>query len=231
LRVYASWLYQLQKQHGTNLPFADSVGPASTFDNVSATVDPSTYGHFIGFTAPNQTTNVGVDYSLTPRLILTGRFGYYFENYHDFGLPIGGVIDNWQTSGSCNPPPGQCALDTKGNPLPASLQQAQGFVSAANSATFTTQNANKAIQVDANLAWYKSGWMGTHNFKFGYQLNRLYNLLGQHFNEPYVQFWVGSGAVYVPQGQVGIDNCAKVETADGNAKCQGNFGYVSVYDF
>src|SRR5205807_9947305 len=33
-RVYSSWLYQLQKQHGTNLPFADSV---QGFDNLSAT--------------------------------------------------------------------------------------------------------------------------------------------------------------------------------------------------
>jgi hypothetical protein len=60
LRLYASWLYQLQKQHGTNLPFADSM---QGYDNVSATIDPSTYAHYIGFTAPNQTTNVGVDYS------------------------------------------------------------------------------------------------------------------------------------------------------------------------
>ncbi|HLZ12510.1 MAG TPA: TonB-dependent receptor [Candidatus Acidoferrum sp.] len=221
LRVYGSWLYQLQKQHGTNLPFADS---SQGQDNLSATINPSTYGHFIGYTAPNVTTNVGADYSITPRLILTGRFGYYFENYHDFGLPTNGIIDQWETNGTT-------ATDAFGNPLPASLQQAQFFVNAANSATFTTRNANKAIQVDANLAWYKSGWLGTHNFKFGYQLNRLSNLLGQHYNEPYVQFWVGKNAVYSPQGSVGQANCAAVEAADGTSNCQGKFGYVSVYDF
>jgi hypothetical protein len=221
LRVYSSWLYQLQKQHGTNLPFADSV---QGYDNVSANIDPSTYLHTIGFTAPNQTVNVGADYQITPRLIATGRFGYYFANYHDFGLPTNGIIDQWETSGTTS-------TDAFGNALPASLQEPQGFVNAANSATFTTQNANKAIQVDANLAWFKSGWKGTHNFKFGYQLNRLSNLLGQHFNEPYVQFWVGSTAVYAPQGAVGQANCAAVEAADGTTQCQGQFGYVSVYDF
>jgi hypothetical protein len=227
-RVYASWLYQPQKQFGTNLPFADSV---QGYDNVSATIDPSTYLHTIGFTAPNQTVNVGADYQITPHLVATGRFGYYFANYHDFGLPTDGIIDNWQTNGTCAPPPGTCAVDAFGSPLPASLQEAQGFVNAANSATFTTRNANKAIQLDANLAWVKSGWWGTHNFKFGYQLNRLSNLLGQHFNEPYVQFWVGSTAVYSPQGAVGQANCAALEAADGTTQCQGQFGYVSVYDF
>ncbi len=233
IRVYGSWLYQLQKQHGTNLPFADSV---QGFDNVSATIDPSTYLHTIGFMAPNQTTNVGADYSITPRLIATGRFGYYFANYHDFGLPTNGIIDNWQTSGiggfqNCvfvAPPAPPCTPST---PLDPALQQAQGFVNAANSASFTTRNANKAIQVDANLAWFKSGWKGTHNFKFGYQLNRLSNLLGQHFNEPYVQFWVGTTATYTPQGSVGQQNCAPFIVKYGPNHCAGADGYVSVYDF
>ncbi len=237
LRVYASWLYQLQKQHGTNLPFADSV---QGYDNVSATINPSAYTHIIGFTAPNQTTNVGADYSITPRLVATGRFGYYFANYHDFGLPTAGIIDNWQTSGinacmNITPPPagGQPSNCPAGNAdaLPAALQQAQGFINAANSATFTTQNANKAIQVDANLAWFKSGWKGTHNLKFGYQLNRLSNVIAQHFNEPYVQFWVGSTAVFSPGGTVGATNCAPFIALYGPKHCAGADGFVSVYDF
>jgi hypothetical protein len=235
LRVYSSWLYQLQKQHGTNLPSPDSV---QGYDNTSATIDPSTYLHTIGFTAPNQTVNVGADYQITPRLIATGRFGYYFSNYHDFGLPTGGIIDQWETSGNnacmnITPPPagGQPSNCPTGNAdaLPASLQQSQFFVNAANSASFTTRNASKAIQLDASLGWVKSGWKGTHNIKFGYQLNRLSNLLGQHFNEPYVQFWVGTGAVFAPGGNTGAMNCAAFITKYGH--CAGADGYVSVYDF
>jgi len=229
-RLYSSWLYQLQKQYGTNLPFADSV---QGYDNVSATIDPATYAHTIGFTAPNQTVNVGADYQITPRLVATGRFGYYFSNYHDFGLPTNGVIDNWLTNGiggfqNCPivPPATSC---TPTVPLDQALQKAQGFVNAANSATFTTQNANKAIQIDANLAWFKSGWWGTHNFKFGYQLNRLSNVISQHFNEPYVQFWVGTTAVFSPGGTTGAQNCTQFIALYGH--CAGADGYVSVYDF
>jgi hypothetical protein len=236
VRVYASWLYQLQKQHGTDLPFADSV---QGFDNVSATIGPSSYAHTIGFGAPNQTTNVGVDYSITPRLVATGRFGYFFANYKDFGLPTNGIVDNWQTNGIGNcqnvtPPPatGQptsCVPGTAGA-LPAQLQQASGFLNTAFS-TLTGINSNKAIQVDANLGWVKSGWMGTHNVKFGYQLNRLSNLLAQHFNEPYVQFWVGTKAVFSPASPTGTTNCAPFDNLYGANHCAGADGYVSVYDF
>jgi hypothetical protein len=229
IRVYASWLYQLQKQHGTNLPFADSV---AGYDNVSATVDPSVYNHGIGFTAPNSTTNVGMDYSITPRVIATLRFGYYFENYHDFGLPTTGTLDNWQANGVG-------ALDNAGNPLPTALQQGLGFENLANSGTFTTQNANKAIQGDASLAWFKSGWHGSHNFKFGYQINRLSNIVAQHFNVPYVQFWVGQGQTVTPASPTGAANCANQYLVnyqpapappDTVASCAGLYGYVSVYD-
>jgi len=230
LRIYSSWLYQLQKQYGTNLPNPDSV---QGYDNVSASIDPSTYLHTIGFTAPNQTVNVGADYQITPRLVATGRFGYFFANYHDFGLPTGGIIDQWETSGqggfqNCTivAPATKC---TPTVPLDPALQQSQFFVNAANSASFTTRNANKAIQLDANLGWVKSGWKGTHNIKFGYQLNRLSNLLGQHFNEPYVQFWVGTTAAYAAQGSVGQTNCAPFTAKYGH--CAGADGYVSVYDF
>jgi len=219
LRVFASWLYQLQKQYGENLPFPDS--SAGLF-NASSTVGPSAYTHNVGFTAPNSTTNVGADYSITQRLILTGRFGYYFENYHDFGLPTAGTLDIWQTNGVG-------ATDALGAPLPASLQQASGFFNAAYSQNFTSHNASKAKQVDVNLAWFKSGWKGTHNFKFGYQLNHLNNNIDQHYNLPLVNYYVGSGSTYTPFGPVGTANCAQFVALYGG--CTGQYGYINITDY
>jgi len=221
LRLYASWLYQLQRQYGENLPFPDSVDGGY---NASSSVAPSSYSHNVGFTEPNTTTNVGADYSLTPRLVLTGRFGYYFENYHDFGLPTVGTLTVWQTNGVG-------ANDVFGKPLPASLQQAQGYFNAANSSNFTERNANKAIQGDVNLAWYKSGWKGTHNVKFGYQLNRLRNDIAQHYNLPVVNYYVGSAASYSPFGPVGKANCTAVEASLGVSQCSGQYGYINIQDY
>jgi hypothetical protein len=219
LRVYASWLYQLQKLSGENLPFQDST---NGLFNISSAVAPSNFSHALGYTAPNSTTNVGADYNLTSRLILTGRYGYYFENYHDFGFPQTGALTNFTANGLG-------ATDALGNPLPPAYQEPGGFFNVATSPNFTTHNASKASQVDVDLAYFKSGWKGTHNFKFGYQLNHLSNALSQHYNVPRVDFFVGSGSAYSPQGSVGTANCAPFVALYG--KCQGQFGYISVYDF
>jgi hypothetical protein len=218
LRVYASWLYQLQKQSGELLPFPDS---ANSLFNISSSVAPSSFSHNLGYTAPNITTNVGADYNVTSRLILTGRYGYYFENYHDFGYPQSGTLTNFTANGVG-------ATDALGNPLPPDYQEPGGFFNISNSPNFTTHNASKASQADIDLAWFKSGWKGTHNFKFGYQLNHLSNAISQHFNVPRVDFYVGSGSAYTPQGAVGTANCAPFVALYG--QCQGQYGYISVYD-
>lgn len=221
LRAYGSWLYQLQRQSGQLLPFPDA---SNGLFNVSSVVDPSIFNHGIGYGSPNVTVNVGADYSINSRLILTGRFGYYFENYRDFGYPTTGALTNFAANGVG-------ATDTNGQPLPAVYQEPGGFFNVANSPNFTTRNADKAKQVDVDLAWVKSGWLGTHSFKLGYQLNRISNQINQHYNVPRVDFFVGSGSVYTPQGSVGATNCAAVAATVTTHKCQGQFGYISVYDF
>jgi hypothetical protein len=242
LRVYASWLYQLQKQYGENMPNPDS---STGLFNPSSQVDPSAFSHNVGYTTPNETINVGADYSITPRLIATGRFGYYFENYHDFGLPLTGTLTYWQTDavGACeNVPlsptitsqPTNCSDSTAPNytpqyQVPTQLQQTQGFFNLANSQNFTHHNVNKAIQVDGSLAWFKSGWAGTHNFKFGYQLNRLSNSIQQHYNVPLVNYYVGNNNAYATEGSVGDNNCAAYITLYG--QCSGLYGYINVQDY
>src|ERR1700721_1784478 len=146
------------------------------------------YSHALGYSAPNITTNVGADITINPRIISTTRFGYYFQNYHDFGYPTNGELSFWQDSST-----GAAAVDATGAPLPQQLQQSQGYFNAAQNQNYTLRNASKAIQFDQDLAWFKSGWWGTHNFKFGYQLNRLSNDIDQHWNEPTTLYNIGDG--------------------------------------
>ena len=244
VRVFASWLYQLQRQNGENLPQADSTngglnpvtgcfGSASTPCTGSFT-SPTAYAHTLGYDAPNLTLNTGADITVTHSIVSTTRFGYYFENYHDFGYPQGGVIYQFQNNGVG-------ATDASGKTLlPASLQQGPGSTNDAIDANFTHYNSNKAIQLDQDVAWYKSGWFGTHNFKFGYQLMRNSNYIFQGYNEPYVQVNVGQSAVYSPGSPTGNTNCAALQAATqaanpntppANIGCEGQFGYVTVYDF
>jgi hypothetical protein len=235
IRVFGSWLYQYQRENGVNLPFSDST---TGLVNISASTDPANYSHSVGYVAPNVTANFGADFTITPSLVATTRFGYYFENYGDRGYPRGGTLFGWQTDGifgdasaSINTP---ACLGNTTNPacaLPASLQQGNGFFNAANSSTFTTRNANKAIQYDADLAWFKSGWKGTHNFKFGYQLNRLQNDILQSFNEPYVQLFPGNSGTYTALSTSGTAICAAAPYVAPDGTCAGTYGTAIVYDF
>jgi outer membrane receptor protein involved in Fe transport len=220
IRVFGSWLYQLQKQYGENLPQADSI---QGYYNTSSGNSPADYAHTLGYDAPNTTVNAGADITITPSIVSTSRFGYYFENYHDFGYPQGGAVYNFQTTGVG-------ATDATGAPIPSSspLYQNAGYQSGPL-VQQTNFNSSKAIEVDQDFSWYKSTGLGTHNFKFGYQLNRNSNLIQQIYNEPYFQVFVGSSAVYAPGSPEGDTNCAQYVTLYG--ACQGKYGYVTVYDF
>jgi hypothetical protein len=222
IRVFGSWLYQLQRQNGQSFPFADST---TGLFNISTQSDPSLYAHTLGFVAPNLTVNTGADITITNNVVSTTRFGYYFENYHDFGYPRNGVVYNFQVGGSGTD-------DAFGNPIPAGsqLDQDTGFQNGALN-QITNQNASKAIQLDEAISWFKSTAFGTHNFKFGYQLNRNSNIIDQLYNEPYVQVFAGSNSEYSTGGPVGDANCAAVEAQLGITKCQGQYGYISLYDF
>jgi Carboxypeptidase regulatory-like domain len=235
IRVFGSWLYQGQRQNGESLPVADSVqgyynvvtgceGLGSNLTCPGSPVPASTYAHYLGYSAPNTTLNTGADITLTPAIVSTTRFGYYFENYHDFGYPTSGTITAFQDNGAGT-------TDIYGNPLPAALAQASGYVNQAVDGSFTHLNSNKAIQFDQDIAWFHSGKSGTHNLKAGYQLNRNSNYIFQGYNTPYVQVWPGISNPYTPQGPTGAANCAAVEASTGYNSCVGIYGTVDVYDF
>jgi len=228
IRLFASWLYQYAREMGDTLPNADPIASQSTYVNTS-TGDPlNSFEYAYGYAAPNTTWNFGADVTLTQKLVSTTRFGYFFENYHDFGWQTSGVDLYWNE-------PGVGATDnsTAANPLPTALQQNAGAQTTAYNQTYTLFNANKHIQFNQDFSYYISGkrW-GTHNIKGGYQLNHLSNIISQNGNVPLVYLYPGSSQSYSsPQTAIGGTNCAKLsaEWSDGN--CAGLYGYAQVQDF
>ena len=106
IRVFGSWLYQYQRESGDSLPAPDSTtglpnsGLILGTTNLTGINSPITqYSHGLGFSNPNATYNVGADITLTPKIVSTTRFGYFFNNYHDAGWPTTGVDLSWQTNG------------------------------------------------------------------------------------------------------------------------------------
>ncbi|MGA3082148.1 MAG: TonB-dependent receptor, partial [Terracidiphilus sp.] len=252
VRVFGSWLTQDQKQNGESLPAGDSAqgyfnvvtGCSGSGASIACTpganfIPPSTFSHTFGFAAPNMTMNIGGDVTLTQSLVSTTRLGYYFENYHDFGYPTNGVVSQWETNGTsttdtngnCLGPVAGCTGATTGNSAPT-LAEGNGFVSGPLSQNFTHFNSNKATQFDQDIAWFKTGWYGTHNLKFGYQLHRNVNLISQGYNEPDIQVYPGVSGPYSPiDPNVGVKNCAAVEATTGYSKCVGTYGVININDY
>ncbi len=221
IRVFGSWLYQLQRQYGQDLPYLDSAqgyynpasgcyGTSSIACAAGAASPQFDFAHNLGYDAPNITVNTGADITITPHIVSTTRFGYYFENYHDFGFATTGNSYVYETNGT--------------GPDASHLA---GYANDAIDQNFTSHNANKAIQVDQSIAWYKSTSFGTHNFKFGYQLNRLSNSLNQHYNNPVTEVYEGTSG-YSAETVDGAANCLKQSVP---AECQGLNGYVDIVDY
>jgi len=231
IRVFGSWLYQYTRESGANLPNADSV---NNLANTSINKPLSQYAHGIGFSAPNATYNVGADITLTPKIVATTRFGYFFNNYHDFGWPSTGVDLNYLAGGLLAG--GVVGKDNAGNSLPTAVRDDLlvngGFATAPFNASFTEVNASKHYQFNQDVAFFKSGLWGTHNFKFGYQLNHLSNVINQHGNLPEAFMNVGQGLSYGPSTQFGGGPGGTCETLAAKwGVCAGQFGFVTVQDF
>ena len=223
IRLFASWLYQFGRETGANLPAADPIAPEAPYlvntDILGTTLQG--FSHGLGFVSPNSTYNVGADITLTPKIVSTTRFGYFFNNYHDFGWPTSGTDVSWSANGLG-------VIDNSGQPVPAALQQGAGSFTTPYTGTYTLFNASKHYQFDEDVAFFKSGWAGTHNIKVGYQFNKMSNVIDQNGNVPRVR--VSPGKSYVPSTTVGADNCALL-AAEWGGNCAGQYGYARVVDF
>jgi hypothetical protein len=226
VRVFGSWLYQYLRESGANLPQQDSLA-SQNYVNTFINTPLQAYSHGIGFSQPNSTYNFGADISLTPKIVSTTRFGYFFTNYHDFGWPTSGV--DLYVIGI----PGGPLPDNAGNPYPSTLWLPNAHTNAYDQ-SFTEVNASKHYQFNEDVAFFKSGWWGTHNIKAGYQFNKLSNVINQHGNIPQAI------VVAIPQSAVpgigwgpaqpnGIANCATLTAQWGG--CTGEYGYAYSNDF
>lgn len=230
VRLFGSWLYQYQRASGVNLPGPDPIAPeaAAGYLNTAIFSPITLFSHGLSFSSPNSTYNVGADITLTPKIVATTRFGYFFNNYHDIGWPTSTPDLSWASNGvgaigNCD------AANCTGAALPAALQQPSATSTTPFNQSYTTHNASKHYQFDEDIAFFKSGWWGTHNIKGGYQLNRLSNLIAQNGNVPFVSLAVGAGQKHSPSTAVGGANCATLEAEWGT--CAGEFGVATIIDF
>ncbi|HUA93422.1 MAG TPA: TonB-dependent receptor [Terracidiphilus sp.] len=226
IRVYGSWLYQYAREAGSSFPISDPTPTQAGIVNTSTLRPLSQFSHGNGWSAPDATFNVGADISLTQKLVSTTRYGYFFDNYHDRGWPTSGADLQWLSSSV-----GVSDNTAGAGAVPTALQQDTGFNTQAYDSSYTLVDADKHYQFNQDFAFFKGGWWGTHNFKFGYQLNHLVNVINQNGNVPLAFPYIGSSQSYFPFTSTGIANCTSLGNEYPSGNCAGQYGYLTVQDF
>ncbi len=224
IRLFGSWQTQYERANGNSLPNADSAFGQRNTSTFTTSVHPDQFNYGIGYTAPNVIYNTGADITITPALVATTRFGYFFTDFQNRGLPEGirFIQNNTVTAGS---------LDRNGGAMPANLIVTAGSSSIGNNLqTQFDKTSRRSFAQD--LAYFKRTSFGTHNFKIGYAYNKVAENILLGYKSARVDVFAG-GTKYSPVTPTGTTNCAAIATASGAAYgsasgCQGQYGYFIV---
>ncbi|HWR35499.1 MAG TPA: TonB-dependent receptor [Clostridia bacterium] len=227
LRVFSSWQYGYSKTKGVLPGTPDSVYNQL---NTSASTDPSTIRSDTGTVAPSSVYNFGGDWTPSSKMVVTSRFGYFFNNSEDRGRPVG---LRYLYSAPLNAPagtdPGTLGLD--GALLNQAYKNTIGFSNIGPNQQFIF-DAYKRKTFSSDASYFVSSFLGTHTFKVGYAWNKLSNTVLNGYNTAEVDLFYGQ-KYPVATNQNACDaiiaqNIAQYG-ANGN-QCRGYAGYFVVHD-
>jgi len=117
----------------------------------------------LGIRQPAFTTTFAADYSATPKLLISARGGYNYRNSKDYGIPRGMPRIRYANSNMALP----ATL-----PVPANVRGPAGNFTTDNRQTVTDIQTRWRTNVDVS---YLANFGGQHNFRAGYEVNRLHN--------------------------------------------------------
>jgi hypothetical protein len=229
IRLFGSWAYSYERTTGNTLPTPDD---AYGQYNSDSTQNVDSYNGSLGAVYPNVIYNTGADITLTPNLVATTRFGYFYQDTQSRGRPVGiryfyrdtnypYNTGNVPANLKCIPGDATCNPNTTSNPsgygnvgldgthlnvANASAVNNTGWFNFADN-TATVFDKWKRWSFAQDLAYFKKGF-GTHNLKFGYAFNRGSNDILSGFNTAAV--YIAYNQAYGPQSSNGIARCAAI---------------------
>ena len=217
LRLYGSWNYGYFRTTGT-LGSADS--PAGQV-NTGRTTDPNTLRADAGSVNPSNVFNFGGDWTPTPKLVVSARYGYFFNNTEQRGTPVG-------TRYLYNNTVNAASVDLTGGAFPSSSFNNSGFANIPSNLA-TAFDAYKRKSFNTDLSYFVHA-LGTHTFKGGYFWSSQNNGVLKNYNGGYVTMtWAQSYAPVTNNtacDQVIAQNKSLYGANAGT--CQGKYGYFTV---
>lgn len=232
LTLFAAWENSFARVIGNTLPQPDSKNGQV---NASAGSDPASFRPDTGTVNPASVYVFGGDYVVTPRLLLSARYGYTYSNSGDRGKPTG-IQYLYQTNVVADTPskPGTTTLSGQTFSqagVPTAFFQSTPYSNIqSNLQNLYNKFSRKQLNVDAS--YLKNGWVGSHSFKGGYSRVNVINDILSGYNTAQVQLYYGAdypvGTSASACDAVIAANVAKYGP-NGN-HCRGNYGYFIVND-
>ena len=216
LRLYGSWNYGYSRTTG-QLGQPDS---AYGQRNAGASTDPNTLRSDAGSVNPLSVYAFGGDWTPTARLVVTARYGYFFNNNGQRGIPEGTRYVYQSTVNAAS-------KDLAGQPFPVSSYNTSGFANIPNNLA-TVYDAYKRKSISGDVAYYLNGFGGSHTFKAGYFWQGQSNQVLSNFQGGRVNLFFGQS--YSPvTSTTACDGVKAKNLADfGSPECAGRHGYFVV---
>ena len=216
LRLFGGWNYAYSRSMG-QLGNPDS---AYGQRNTGATTDPSTLRSDFGTVNPLSLYSFGGDWTPTSKLVVSGRYGYFFLNNEDRGRPTG-IRYVYQTTVNAD------SRDLAGQAFPVSSVNTANFANMPSNLQ-TIFDAYKRRSLNTDASYFVGRRWGTHTFKAGYAWMRQSNEVLRNFNTAAVNLnW---GEAYTPV--TSTTACDQVKAGNqgqfGNPVCEGRYGYFVV---
>jgi hypothetical protein len=216
LNTFASWNYAYSKTKGLLGNPDSAIGQLNT----GRTTNPATLGRNIGTVNPLSVYNFGADWTPTSKLVVSGRFGYFFNNNEDRGRPTGIRYVYQSTVNSTT-------TDLRGNPFPAFAINNSGFANISSNLQ-TLFDAYKRYNWNADASYFVGKFFGSHTFKGGYAWQRQSNDVLRTFNTAAVNLnW---NSPYTPvTSTTACDQVKAQNVANGLPNvCSGLYGTFTV---
>jgi outer membrane receptor protein involved in Fe transport len=217
LRLFGSWNYGYSRTSGT------LGAPDSKFGqtNTGATTDPNTLRSDAGSVNPLAVYSFGGDWTPTSKLVITARYGYFFNNNEQRGTPIGTRYVYQATINASS-------KDLAGNPFPASSFNTANFANIPSNLA-TVYDAYKRNSFSADASYFVGHFLGgSHTFKGGYFWQRQSNDVLRTFLGGMINLYPGQS--YSPVTSTTACDAVQAQnlSAYGQSVCQGRFGYFVV---
>jgi outer membrane receptor protein involved in Fe transport len=215
LRVFGSWNYGYFRTTGS-LGGQDS--PAGQV-NTGRTTDPNTLRADAGSVNPLSIYTFGGDWTPTAKLVVSARYGYFFNNTEQRGTPVGTRYSYGSTANATT-------LGLDGSQIPAAFQNTSGFANIpSNLATAYDSYKRKSVNADVS---YFANFAGTHTFKAGYFWAGQSDEVLKNFNGGAVSLTWGQSYTPVTSSTACDAVIAQNKSQYGSSACQGKYGYFTV---